>query len=152
MSQLFASGGQNIGASESASVLPMNIQDWFPVGLTGLISLQSKGCYLWANLSSAPHFTFLADVFILHLHMFPLSGPIYSHYKDDILISCQSRKERLQQSNTNLGLNLFDPGWIMCLTLNQSQGPWGRDTDISNKVQSRLKIAYFQSLAKNRER
>ena len=35
MSQLFASGGQSIGASSSASVLPMNIQDWFPLGLTG---------------------------------------------------------------------------------------------------------------------
>ena len=43
MSRLFASGGQNIGASVSASVLPMNIQGWFPLGLTGLISLQSKG-------------------------------------------------------------------------------------------------------------
>ena len=42
MSQLFESGGQNIGTSTSASVLPMNIQDWFPLGLTGLIFLQSK--------------------------------------------------------------------------------------------------------------
>ena len=43
MNQFFASGGQSIGISASASVLPMNIQDWFPLGLTGLISLQSKG-------------------------------------------------------------------------------------------------------------
>ena len=43
MSQFFASGGQSIGASASTSVLPMNIQDWFPLGWTGLISLQSKG-------------------------------------------------------------------------------------------------------------
>ena len=43
MSQLFSSGGQSIEASASASVLPMNIQGWFPLGLTGLISLQSKG-------------------------------------------------------------------------------------------------------------
>ena len=43
MSQFFASGGQIIGASASASVLPMNIQYWFPLGLTGLTSLQSKG-------------------------------------------------------------------------------------------------------------
>ena len=43
MRRLFASGGQSIGASVSASVLPMNIQGWFPLGLTGLISLQSKG-------------------------------------------------------------------------------------------------------------
>ena len=41
-SRLFASGGQSIGASASASVLPMNIQGWFPLGLTGLISLLSK--------------------------------------------------------------------------------------------------------------
>ena len=42
MSQLFASDGQSIGASASASVLPMNIQGWFPLGLTGWISLLSK--------------------------------------------------------------------------------------------------------------
>ena len=44
-SQLFASGGQSIGASASASVLPMNIQDWSPLGLTGWISLPSKGIF-----------------------------------------------------------------------------------------------------------
>ena len=43
MSWLFASGGQSIGASASASVFLVNIQDWFPLGLTGLISLLSKG-------------------------------------------------------------------------------------------------------------
>ena len=43
MSQFFASGGQNIGVSASASVLPMNNQDWFPLGWTGWISLQFKG-------------------------------------------------------------------------------------------------------------
>ena len=43
MSQFFISGSQSIGVSALASVLPMNIQDWFPLGWTGLISLQSKG-------------------------------------------------------------------------------------------------------------
>ena len=43
VSQLFASGSQSTGVSASASVLPRNIQDWFPLGLNGLISLQSKG-------------------------------------------------------------------------------------------------------------
>ena len=43
LSQFFASGGQSIGVSASPSVLPMNIQDWFPLGLTGWISLKSKG-------------------------------------------------------------------------------------------------------------
>ena len=57
-SQLFASGSQSIGASGSASILPMNIRDWFPLGLTGLIPLQSKG--LSRDFSSTiwkhPHF------------------------------------------------------------------------------------------------
>ena len=43
MSEFFTSGGQSIGVSASASVLPMNIQDWFPLGWTGWISFQSKG-------------------------------------------------------------------------------------------------------------
>ena len=43
MSQLFTLDGQSIGVSASTSVLPMNIQDWFPLGWTGWISLQSKG-------------------------------------------------------------------------------------------------------------
>ena len=43
MSQFFPSGGQRIGVSTLVSVLPINIQDWFPLGLTGLIPLQSKG-------------------------------------------------------------------------------------------------------------
>ena len=47
MSRLFASGGQRIGAS--ASVLPVNIQGWFPLGLTGLISLLSKGLWVFSS-------------------------------------------------------------------------------------------------------
>ena len=43
ISRFFSSGSQSIGVSTSASVLPMNIQDWFPLGLTGLFSLQSRG-------------------------------------------------------------------------------------------------------------
>ena len=46
MSGLFALGGQSMGASASTSVLLMNIQDWFPLGLTGLISLQFKGPWM----------------------------------------------------------------------------------------------------------
>ena len=50
MSQFFTSRGQSIGVSASASVLPMNIQDWFPLELPGLIPLQSKG--LWRVFSN----------------------------------------------------------------------------------------------------
>ena len=53
MSQFFTSGGQSIGTSASASVLPMNSQEWFPLGLTGLISLQAKGLSrVFSNTSS----------------------------------------------------------------------------------------------------
>ena len=53
MSQLFTSGGQSIGVSASASVLPMNTQDWSPLGWTGWISLQSKGL---SRVVSTPQF------------------------------------------------------------------------------------------------
>ena len=54
MSQLFTSSGQNIGVSALASVLPMNTQDWFPLGWTGWISSQSKG--LSQEFSPTPQF------------------------------------------------------------------------------------------------
>ena len=53
MSWLFASGGQSIGALASALVLPVNIMDQFPLGLTGLISLLSKGPDLECALSTS---------------------------------------------------------------------------------------------------
>ena len=49
-SQFFASGGPSIGVSASAAALPVNVQDWFPLGLTGLISLQSKGLNTGVNV------------------------------------------------------------------------------------------------------
>ena len=56
MSQLVASGGQNIGVSASASVLLMNIQDWFPLGWTGWISWQSKGLSrVFSNITVQKH-------------------------------------------------------------------------------------------------
>ena len=54
VSQFFTSGGQSIGVSASTSVLPMNIQDWFPLGWTGLIALLSKG--LSTESSPTPQF------------------------------------------------------------------------------------------------
>ena len=57
------SGGQRIGALASASVLPMNIQDWYPLGLTGLISLQSKGCSkVFSNTTVQKHQFFGAQL------------------------------------------------------------------------------------------
>ena len=60
---VFTSGGQSIGVSASASVLPMNIQDWFPLGLTGWISLLSKGLSrVFSNITVQKHQFFGAQL------------------------------------------------------------------------------------------
>ena len=62
MCWLFTSGGQSTGVSASASVLPMNIQDWFPLGWTGWISLQSKGISrVFSNTTVQKHQFFSAQ-------------------------------------------------------------------------------------------
>ena len=80
MSQFFASGGQTIGASASASVLPMNIQDWFPLGLAGLISLQSKGLSrVFSNTIVWKHQFFGAQLSLWsnsHIHTWLLKKPL----------------------------------------------------------------------------
>ena len=75
MSRLFTSGDQSIGASASASVLPMNIQGWFPLGLTGLISLLSKGLSrVFSNTTVQKH-QFFGTFFIVQLsHPFMTTG------------------------------------------------------------------------------
>ena len=66
MSQLFASGGQSIVVSASASVLPMNIQDWFPLGWIGWISLQSRGLLrVFFNTTVQKHQFFSAQLFFM---------------------------------------------------------------------------------------
>ena len=63
ISQFFTSGGQSIGASASASVLPMNIWDSFPLGWTGWISLQSKGLSrVFSNTTVQKHQFFSAQI------------------------------------------------------------------------------------------
>ena len=67
VSQFFASGGQSIGVSASASVLPMNIQDWFPLGWTGWISLLSKEhSSLLQHRSSKASFLWCSAFLIFH--------------------------------------------------------------------------------------
>ena len=63
MGQFFASGGHSIGVSASASVLPMNIQDWFPLGWTGWVSLLSKGLTrVFSNTTVQKHQFFEAQL------------------------------------------------------------------------------------------
>ena len=78
MSQFFTWGGQNIGVSASASVLPMNIQDWFPLGLTGLI-LESKGLSrVFSNTTLQKHQFFGSQLALWsnsHIHTWLLENP-----------------------------------------------------------------------------
>ena len=79
VSQFFAPGGQSIGVSAWASVLPMNIQDWFPLGWTGWISLQSKGLSrVSSNTIVQKHQFFGAQLslwFNSHIHTWLLEKP-----------------------------------------------------------------------------
>ena len=76
LSQFFASGGQSIGVSASASVLPMNIQDWFPLGW---ISLQSKGLSrVFSDITVQQHQFFGAQLSLrsnFHIHTWQLEKP-----------------------------------------------------------------------------
>ena len=79
ISQLFASGGQSIGVSASASVLPMNTQDWSPSEWTGWISLQSKGLErVFSSTIDQKHQFFgtqLSSHSSFHIHTWPLEKP-----------------------------------------------------------------------------
>ena len=81
MSQFFMSGGQSIWVSASASVLPMNIQDWFPLGLTGLISLQSKGLSRVFSDTTVQKHQFFGD----QLSYSPTFTSIHDHWKNQSL-------------------------------------------------------------------
>ena len=81
LSQFFASGNQSIGVSASASVLPMNIQDWFPWGLTGWLSLQSKGrSRVFPNTTVQKHQFFCAQ-----LSLYPTLTSVHDHWKNHSL-------------------------------------------------------------------
>ena len=79
MSRFFTSGGQSIGVSASASVLSMNIQDWFPLRLTSWISLQSKRLFrVFSNTTVQKHQFFSAQLSSQsnsHIHTWPLGKP-----------------------------------------------------------------------------
>ena len=79
VSQLFASGGQITGASASTSVLPMNIRDWFPLGWTGWIFLQSLGLSrVFSNTTVQKHQFFGVQLSLYsnsYIHTWPLEKP-----------------------------------------------------------------------------
>ena len=110
VSRLFTSGGQSIGASASASVLPINIRDWFPLGLAGLISLLSKGLWrVFSNTTVQKHQFFGAQPPLWsnsHIHTWLLEkpqlwlyGPLSAKWCLCFLMHCQ-------------GPAPVDPGWF----------------------------------------
>ena len=78
MTQLFASGGQRSGASASASVLPINIQGWFPLGLTGWVSLQSMGL---SRVFPIPQFKSINSLTLSFLYS-PTLTSIHDYWKN----------------------------------------------------------------------
>ena len=110
VSQFFTSGGQNIEVSASVSILPMNIQDWFPLGLTGLISLQSKGLSgILSNATVQKHQFFSSQPSLWsnsHIHTWLLEKPylwLYGPFVSKVMslllntlsrfVSCSSKKQ-----------------------------------------------------------
>ena len=81
MSQLFASDGQSIWVSASTSVLPVNIQDWFPLGRIGWISLQSKGL---SRISPTPQFKSINSLVLSFLYS-PTLTSIHDYWKNHSL-------------------------------------------------------------------
>ena len=102
MSQLFSSGGQSIGTSASASVLPMNIQSWFPLGLTGWISLQSKDSQ---ESSPAPQFKRINSSALSFLYSSTLTS-IYDYWKNhqirSVAQSCPTLCDPMNRSTPGL--------------------------------------------------
>ena len=99
VNQLFTSGGQNIRASASASILPMNIWWRFPLGLTGLISLQSKGL----SSSPAPQFESINSLALSLLY-----GPTLTPVHDYIALTIQTFAGKVMSP-------LFNTLWIFVI-------------------------------------
>ena len=101
MSQFFTSGGQRIGIPASASVLPEQIQDWFPLGWTDLISLQSKGL---SGSSPTPQFKSINSSVLSFLYS-PTLTSIHDHWKNHQIrsdqISCSVVSDSLRPHSFN---------------------------------------------------
>ena len=111
MSQLFSSGGQSIGASASASVFPVNIQGWFPLGLADLISLQSKG--LWSIFSTTVRRHLQHSAFF----MLKLSHPYMATGKTIVLpVLTMSMQKRMIKSP----LSIIALGWFSDIKLKRN--------------------------------
>ena len=103
VSWLFTSGGQSTGASTSASVLPMNIHGWFPLGLTGLIFLQSKGLSrVFSSTTIQKHQFFITQPSLWsnsHISMIVLANGLNTSNKKQILAGKKYPNHKLSTRN-----------------------------------------------------
>ena len=130
MSQLFASGDKSTGASASASVLPVNIQDWLPLGWTGWITLLSKG---WTLKSLLQHRSSKASIF--HRFMVQLSHPYISTGKI-IALTRQTFVSKVMSLLFNT-LSRFVTAFLLgskCLLISWLQSPSALIWNTRNKV------------------
>jgi len=106
MSQLFTWGGQSIGVSASASVLPMNTQDWSPLGWTGWISLQSKGLSrVFSNTTVQKHQFFgpqLSSQSSSHIHTWLLEWCSKSEARAKVILLLSASQVDATRSATHL--------------------------------------------------
>ena len=113
-SQFFASGGQTIGASASASVLPMNIQDWFPLGLIDWISLQSKGL---SRVSPTPQLNSINSSVLSFLYS-PTLTSIHDYWKNHsfdfswLQLDWSSHSIFSPQLVSNYAFYFYSWGWV----------------------------------------
>ena len=108
MSQVFESRGQSIGVSASASVLPMNIQGWFPLGLTGLSSFQSKGLSrVFSRITVQKHQFFNAQP---SLWLYCCN----CYYQDARKLSLQNVSGIQPRSPASCLSSSLKPLWIIC--------------------------------------
>ena len=107
MSQFFTSGGQSTGASASASVLPVNIQDWFPLGWTDWISLQSKGPQ---ESSPTPQFKSISSSALNFLYS-PTLTSIHDYWKNH---SFDQMKEKQKKKKVGVITIFFQWVTLFC--------------------------------------
>ena len=155
MSQFFTSGGQSIVVSTSTSVLPMNIQDWFPLGWTGLISLLSKGLSrVFSNTTVQKHQYICVYMYIINQYIIWLiwhglymtsdtnevGFPDSSVHKD---FACQFRRCRRLGLRPGLGRSPGEgngnPLLYCCLENPMDKGAWWATVHGVTKSQTRLK-------------
>ena len=143
VSQFFTSGGQSIGASASASVLPMNIQDWFPFGLTGLISLESKGLLrVFSNTTVQKHQFFSAELSLWS------NSHIHTWHTKQIFLPWWLRQWRICLSCRKPGFNPWvrkiprrrnrNPPQYSCLGNPMNRGAWQAAVHGVTKSQTQL--------------